>query len=206
MSEMQRVNAVLESKGRRWAWTILLILLLVASVMLNLALWWTAHERAMSAELEAASLAQQVQAECEAGGTLSVDGADLCQRADDVAEHTENVTPPAVPIPGPSGPPGADGRDGRNGVDGEDGQDGEPGADGTNGVDGADGIDGQDGANGLDGAPGATGATGPEGPEGKPGPTCPGGYSPTELTVLTRTQDAPEWRQAVLCTPTTPEG
>lgn len=220
MSEMQRVNTVLESKGRRAAWTIAVIVLLVASLGLNVGLWWQAHERAMAAEEQAASLAQQVQAECEAGGELSVDGADLCARADDVAEHTAEVTIGPEGPPGPTGSPGPTGPAGPRGTDGQDGAAGAAGATGAAGPAGTDGIDGQAGADGAtgpagpQGETGATGETGPQGetgatgPAGPSGPVCSTGYVESgQLEVLTRGDDGtPAWRTAVLCIPTTEGG
>lgn len=221
MSEMQRVNAVLDSKGRRQAWVVALIVLFLASVALNVAMWWSAHERAMDAEAEAATLAQQVQAECEAGGTLSVDGADLCHKADDVAERTEGATAEPEPIPGPSGPPGPQGERGPMGLQGAS-IIGPQGEQGLQGVQGEIGPMGTQGIPGLTGPPGETGAAGPAGeagpagpqgepgqqgpggPAGAPGPICPEGYTLQKRLALTRDdeQAMPEWTETVLCIPT----
>lgn len=210
MSEIQRVNAVLESKGRRQAWVVAVIALLVASVGLNVWLAWAANQRAETAENEASSLAEHVQEACDEFGTMVVDGDNLCERADDVAEQ--------VATPGPAGPAGETGPRGATGATGPTGPAGRDGTDGATGATGPAGPAGADGAAGGQGEPGATGATGeagPAGPQGETGPQgavgpagppgsiCPEGYTLQKFTVMTRNDAmAPTWVDAVLCTPT----
>lgn len=213
MSEIQRVNAVLESKGRRQAWVVAVIALLVASVGLNVWLAWAANQRAETAENEASSLAEHVQEACDEFGTMVVDGDNLCERADDVAEQV--ATPgPAGPtgetgprgasgVTGPPGPAGVDGKDGAAGATGPAGPEGATGATGATGPQGATGETGETGPAGPQGEPGQQG---PGGPAGSPGPTCPEGYTLQKFTVMTRDDGmAPAWVDTVLCTPT-PEG
>jgi hypothetical protein len=176
VTELEEATAVGRAKDRRWAWTVGGTVLLLVSLALNVVAWSAISQRAQTAEEQAASLAQQVQAECEAGGELSVDGADLCERADDVAEANEGA---AV---GPAGPPGQRGEQGPapstaqvlqavasycaggacRGIDGQDGSGPTPAdvfaavtqfcADGR-----CAGVDGRDGVDGADGTPGEPG-------------------------------------------------
>jgi hypothetical protein len=128
---------------------------------------------------QAASLAEQIQAEC-AAGTLTVA---VCQQAAVVA---------ATPIPGPTGPQGIPGQAGEPGTAGEPGpagsagptgEAGEPGVAGTDGRDGLDGRDGTDGVDGRDGDPGPTGPSGEPGPAGADGRDGEDGAPPASFSI-----------------------
>jgi len=98
------------------------------------------------------------------------------------------------------------------------GQTGPAGADGAAGTDGVDGqspppITAEEIAAAVaaycanDACRGPAGADGADSTvPGPPGPACPEGYTAQTMTVLTRDDGAPVWREAVLCVPTTEGG
>lgn len=157
---------------RRTRYTLLVLAVLLTGALV-VAGWlaWNNHSlsvqnAATAASQEAAkrSLAEQVAAACAKDDFRNTtQGAQVCQRAAQVAKE------PAAPIAGPQGAPGAPGQDGPPGADGAPGRDGTNGAPGKDGADGAPGKDGADGVNGQDGLPGQPGATGAQGPQGVPG-------------------------------------
>lgn len=86
-------------------------------------------------------------------------------------------------IPGEPGSDGAAGKDGAQGAQGQPGQPGQPGESIT-GPPGPAGPAGPKGDKGDPGADGAPGRDGTDGKDGAPGPTCPGGYTGQQLTVV----------------------
>lgn len=116
-------------------------------------------------EAAAASLLDQIDAECAGGNPQTDRQARICAAADDVAE---SITGAAGP-PGPPGPAGATGAPGQAGTDGRDG------ARGPRGFIGPVGPAGPPGATGESGTTGATGPSGTAGPQGEPGPAGPQG-------------------------------
>lgn len=103
----------------------------------------------------------------------------------------EAGTPGSQGDPGGRGPSGAPGDQGASGAPGPTGESGAPGEPGQSGAAGQHGQPGEDGADGQNGPPGPAGPAGPEGPQGpagppgSPGPTCPSGYQPEEVDVVT---------------------
>jgi len=193
VTHVEEAEQVAREPRRRFAWNVAWVLVLLFGLALVLLVWHDLQLRAETAETSAASLAQQVQTECETNGELRIDGRDLCDQADEVAENV-----PAEALPGPQGergPAGVQGAQGRTGpgptaaqiaaaVDdwckagmckGEDGEDstvpgptGEPGQDST--VPGPMGPAGPAGADStVPGPPGVHGEQGPAGPAGQDG-------------------------------------
>lgn len=173
-----RVDRVLKGKAQRNAGTALFVVALVVSLGLNAWLWYDASSRAQ----QGVSLAQQVQAACEAEGSLDLNGQDICDDADAVVEGAAGA-PGAPGPPGPQGPQGVPGIQGVRGLPGPAGPRGLPGADGEDGRDGATGPPGEPGAGGPPGPPGPPGEPGQDGTDGAPGPEGPPGPAGADSTV-----------------------
>jgi hypothetical protein len=150
----------------------LLIGILVALALVVVVIIWLIIDREMvrsageTSEANAASLAEQIQVECE-DPAVSVD-LDICRQAEDIAEE------PTEPVPGPVGPRGPEGEQGPRGFTGEAGPPGPVGPAGAQGLPGGVGPAGPTGTDGADGADGASGES-IVGPEGPPGPAGPAG-------------------------------
>ena len=159
-TERGHVNKVIDSKKRRDRVQGILIVSIVVALLGVTWNAWQSELRAREAERNATSLAEQVAAACaREGADLLVDGEDICERADDVAEDA-SPTDGAAALLGPVGPAGPQGLMGPRGFAGLDGKDGEPGPAGEAGQTGATGTAGKDGE---------PGPVGPEGPQGVPG-------------------------------------
>lgn len=167
MTETERAANLAASRNALPVW---FIVALVLSLALNVVIVMWSMSRAQTAETSAVSLAEQVQAACESQGALDLDGRDLCEQADDVAEDPALARVPVDGrdgVDGVDGSDGLDGRDGKPGEDGRDGKDGRPGSDGVNGEPGADGVNGEPGQDGADGTDGQDGAPGADGEDGR---------------------------------------
>ena len=170
---------------------LLLVLMLVATIALvstGVAVflgWDKARQEARAGQ----NLAAQVQAACQDFNIDTEELKYLCDKAEEVEKTSAGPTGP----PGPPGQPGRDGTDGTDGTDGKPGPKGDPGDSGTDGKNGSNGSNGQDGAPGVPGPPGPAGQDGKDGDKGDkgdkgdPGPTCPEGYTGTEVLIPTPT-------------------
>lgn len=152
---------------RPTAITLGILLVLLAGVA------WLIYQ-GWAARINAASLAEQVQAACDDPTVDTADIPEICRQAEDVATDPTVVTGPQGPpgrpgrdstVPGPPGPPGRDST-----VPGPVGPMGEPGLPGDIGPAGPAGADST--------VPGPEGPAGPAGadstvpgPQGNPGPT-----------------------------------
>lgn len=121
----------------------------------------------------------------------------------DISSDTQGcdqpVSPPVGAIPGPQGlqgiqgipgPEGPIGPQGIQGIQGPRGPPGEKGDLGDTGAVGQTGSIGEPGPAGAQGEPGPAGPKGEPGEAGPPGPTCPDGYTATQVDLIT--QDGPQ--------------
>lgn len=144
----------------------------------------TAEQSQQNAISTSKSLADQVIAACNAGGTAAeqLDAIGACSRARQIqstpgpAGATGDRGPmgPVGPA-GPQGIPGQTGRPGNTGNTGATGATGSPGVAGRDGATGATGSQGQPGQDGQTGAVGPAGPAGKDGQDGAPGPVGPAG-------------------------------
>lgn len=181
MTESERAEQNVRGPRRRWRVNLAMVAALVLAMAALFVVLHDQQRRTENAEAEKVSLAQEVQAACEAQGSLDLDGRDLCQQADDVVDGAPATGPAGTDgvdgrdgVDGSDGTDGLDGKDGRDGKDGKSGLPGQDGADGTDGTDGANGapatpVDGKDGTDGLDGTNGTDGKDGRDGTDGAPG-------------------------------------
>lgn len=162
----------------------------IALVIGVLALLWAGalsvsnHQAAQDAQGQAAnsgnqakSLADQIQAQCQAHTWSGPPAA--CVQASSVQQAPAPTPPPGAagaqgPV-GPQGPQGPVGATGAKGDTGAAGATGPTGSGGPPGKQGDQGLDGHNGAKGDTGATGPQGPAGPAGPQGDPGPAGPPG-------------------------------
>lgn len=195
----------------RWL-TFALQALILASLIWTIYSISSSKREADDANTSANALADQVQAAC-ADGSVTIDGRDICTKANQVKKNTPEVKDrvpgppgprgvvgpvgPASNVPGPAGRQGQDGQDsdvpGPVGVPGPAGDPGEnsdvPGPAGAPGENGAPGKPGENGKPGQNGAPGAKGEPGKRGEPGKTGPTGPPGRGISDVSCT----DGGDW-------------
>lgn len=165
---------------------------------------FTTTNRAVVAEQQAKSLADQVADACARGGPVATELGDACRHAQQVQQLPG---PPGTSgprgDPGPPGPPGPSGPQGPAGSAGLPGSDGPPGPSGADGVSGAPGVPGPAGSDGAEGKPGAAGPAGPPGVDGRPGPPV-AGWTFTDATgtrqACSRDAGSPDAAPSYTCT------
>lgn len=183
MSEHQRDPIVHDAMANRasprlrWLLVGLLSLLAISLVATGVAVWYALDQRERAAQA-GLTLAERIQAACEAPfeerPDAVIEDPGLCDDADQVVKDAPDaiVAGPrgSRGAQGPEGPAGPQGNPGRTSPRGPAGEDGDNGTDGRNGPAGEDGTNGDPGMDGADGATGPVGPTGPQGEQGAVGP------------------------------------